>query len=138
MLFRSKVALIENCIVVLKGHQTVVTDGKEVYINCTGNPGMATAGSGDVLAGMIGAFLVRGFKNIEAAKLGVYLHGLSGDMAKKVKGEESLIARDLLPVITSSIIFLNAGLSKFIPEYPSSTYSSISSISSFLSMKSLI
>lgn len=98
-----KVALIENCIVVLKGHQTVVTDGKEVYINCTGNPGMATAGSGDVLAGMIGAFLVRGFKNIEAAKLGVYLHGLSGDMAKKVKGEESLIARDLVRFLPQAI-----------------------------------
>ena len=80
-----------------------MTDGREVYINNTGNPGMATAGSGDVLAGMIGAFLARGFKSIEAAKLGVYLHGLSGDMARKVKGEESLIARDLIRFLPQTI-----------------------------------
>ncbi len=86
-----------NCVLVLKGHRTVVAspDGK-VYVNKTGNPGMATAGSGDVLTGMIAAFLAQGMTPFEAAKWGARLHGAAGDMAVQNKGTFSLIATDLL------------------------------------------
>lgn len=82
-------------ILLLKGAHTIVTDGKESYVNETGNPGMATAGSGDVLTGMIGALLCK-MDPFMAAKLGAYLHGLAGDEAKNVMGEESMLARDLI------------------------------------------
>ena len=90
-----------NLILVLKGYRTVVTDGKNTYINLTGNPGMATAGSGDVLAGIIGGLLSQGEENFVAAKYGVLIHGLAGDMAKKEKGEISLIASDIIEKIPS-------------------------------------
>lgn len=84
-------------VIVLKGHQTVVAspDG-EVYVNKTGNPGMATAGSGDVLTGVIAALIGQGLSCFEAASLGVYVHGLAGDRAAKKMGQVSLIAGDLL------------------------------------------
>ena len=69
--------------VALKGAGTVVTDGKKVYINKTGNPGMATAGSGDVLTGVITALIGQGTNSFDAAVLGVYIHGLAGDIAAK-------------------------------------------------------
>lgn len=81
---------------VLKGHRTVVTDGGHVHVNLTGNPGMATAGSGDVLAGMIGSFLVQDIEPFQACRLGVYLHGLAGDLAAKEGSEQSLIASDII------------------------------------------
>ena len=83
-------------VVVLKGHGTVVTDGDRVYINATGNPGMATGGTGDVLAGLIAALIGQGLEAFAAAQLGVYLHGLAGDRARDALGEPSLIATDLL------------------------------------------
>jgi len=83
-------------ILVLKGYKTIVTDGKNVYINKTGNPGMATAGTGDVLSGIIGSFLVQGIEPFISAKMAVYIHGLAGDFAKKIKGEISLIASDII------------------------------------------
>jgi NAD(P)H-hydrate epimerase len=83
-------------IVVLKGHQTVVTDGQHLYVNSTGNPGMATGGTGDVLSGLIGALLAQGQAPFAAASLGAYLHGLAGDLARDALGETSLIASDLL------------------------------------------
>lgn len=92
-------------IVVLKGHCTVVSDGKSVYTNTTGNPGMATGGSGDVLSGIIGALLGQGMQAFDAAKLGVYLHGLAGDHAKKQLGEHSLTALDILEHIPSAFLF---------------------------------
>lgn len=86
-----------NVITLLKGHRTVVAspEGK-VFINATGNPGMATAGCGDVLTGIIGSFLGQGMSPFEAACRGAYVHGLAGDLAAKEKGEASLIASDLL------------------------------------------
>jgi ADP-dependent NAD(P)H-hydrate dehydratase len=83
-------------VVVLKGAHTVVTDGQQVYTNSTGNPGMATGGSGDVLSGVIGALLASRMEAIAAAVLGVYLHGLAGDLARDEKGETALIATDLV------------------------------------------
>ena len=82
--------------VVLKGAGTVVTDGKRVYINETGNPGMATAGSGDVLTGVVTALIAQGLSNFDAAVLGVYIHGLAGDIAAEKTGQISLIATDII------------------------------------------
>jgi len=85
-----------RCIVVLKGHRTVVTDGRDLFLNPTGNPGMATAGSGDVLTGVIAALIGQGLGPLEAARLGAYVHGLAGDLVRDRLGEVSLIASDLL------------------------------------------
>jgi NAD(P)H-hydrate epimerase len=89
-------------VLVLKGHVTLVTDGKRLYANTTGNPGMATGGSGDVLTGLIAALLGQGLKPFAAAQLGVYLHGLAGDLARDEVGEVSLIASDLLQYLPSA------------------------------------
>lgn len=83
-------------VIVLKGHHTVVTDGTRFSINHTGNPGMATGGSGDVLTGIITALLCQGLSPFDAARLGVYVHGLSGDLAAAELGQVSLIATDLI------------------------------------------
>ena len=83
-------------VVVLKGHGTVVSDGAACYENTTGNPGMATGGTGDVLAGFLGALLGQGLAPFAAAQLAVYLHGRAGDLACVEKGELGLIASDLL------------------------------------------
>jgi NAD(P)H-hydrate epimerase len=85
-----------RAIIVLKGHGTVVTDGEQVYINESGNPGMATGGSGDVLTGVITALLCQGLDAFSAAQLGVYLHGWAGDKAEECVGIVSLTARDLI------------------------------------------
>lgn len=82
--------------VVLKGHQTIVADSEKFYINTTGNPGMATAGSGDVLTGVIAAICGQGLNNFDAAVLGVYIHGLAGDLAVEKVGQISLIATDIV------------------------------------------
>jgi len=86
-------------VAVLKGHRTVVTDGKRVFINRTGNPGMATGGSGDVLAGMIGALLGQGLPPYDAACLGVDLHGRAGDHAARAVGQVSMMATDILAAL---------------------------------------
>jgi NAD(P)H-hydrate epimerase len=83
-------------VLALKGHETLVTDGQRLYRNTTGNPGMATGGSGDVLTGLIAALLGQGLDAFGAAQLGVHLHGLAGDFARDELGEVSLIASDLL------------------------------------------
>jgi ADP-dependent NAD(P)H-hydrate dehydratase len=85
-----------GAVVVLKGHRTLVTDGDNQTINNSGNPGMATGGSGDVLTGLIAALVSQGLSALDAARLGVYLHGLSGDLAVAQLGPESLIATDLV------------------------------------------
>ncbi|MFH1128659.1 MAG: NAD(P)H-hydrate dehydratase [Candidatus Omnitrophota bacterium] len=90
--------------VVLKGHNTVVTDYKNnLYINKTGNPGMASAGSGDVLTGMIAAFLGQGLEAFLAAKYATYLHGLAGDLAAKEKTQPGMIASDIIANIPAAI-----------------------------------
>jgi ADP-dependent NAD(P)H-hydrate dehydratase len=98
-----------DCIVVLKGQGTIVTDGRRVSKNSTGNPGMATGGTGDVLTGVIAALLGQRLVPFEAAQLGVYLHGLAGDLARDQIGEVSLIATDLLDFLPPAIRQLSAG-----------------------------
>ncbi len=86
--------------VVLKGAATVVaTPHGWVFVNSTGNPGMASGGTGDVLTGMIGGLLAQGYSASQAACLGVYLHGLAGDLAAEEKGEAAMIAGDLIDKI---------------------------------------
>lgn len=89
-------AKASKSVIVLKGHGTVVTDAEKIYVNTTGNPGMATAGAGDVLTGVITALCGQGLNNFDAAVLGVYVHGLAGDLAAKDKGQISLIATDIM------------------------------------------
>jgi NAD(P)H-hydrate epimerase len=98
-----KFALRYNLILVLKGHRTIVSDGRRLFENNTGNPGMATAGSGDVLTGIISALVAQGMASFEAAKLGVYLHGLSGDYAAKIKGKTCIIASDLIEYLPQAM-----------------------------------
>jgi ADP-dependent NAD(P)H-hydrate dehydratase len=92
------VALATRCraVVVLKGHRTLVTDGRTRWTNTTGNPGMATGGTGDVLTGLIAALACQRLSPLNAARLGVYLHGLAGDLAAAELGQESLAASDLI------------------------------------------
>lgn len=94
----------KGLIVVLKGYRTVVAlpDGT-IFINPTGNPGMATAGSGDVLAGIIAGFLAQGFKAPDAAICGVYIHGAAGDNAAEETGEYGLTAGDIIENISHTI-----------------------------------
>jgi len=93
-----------KAVVVLKGAGTVVTDGDKVYINKTGNPGMATAGSGDVLTGVITALMGQGLSNLDAAVLGVYIHGLAGDIAAEKFGQVSLIATDIIDSLPDAFL----------------------------------
>jgi len=93
-----------NCVVVLKGHRTLVVDPcGDVYENKTGNPGMASAGVGDVLSGIIGALCAQGVSSFDAAMIGVYTHGQAGDMAAKEKGEYGLIASDIVEKIPDAL-----------------------------------
>lgn len=92
-----------NVIVVLKGHGTIVTDGRRVYQNTTGNPGMAKGGTGDILTGVIAALLGQHLPAFEAAQLGVHVHGLAGDLARDQIGEVSLLATDLLDFLPPAL-----------------------------------
>jgi NAD(P)H-hydrate epimerase len=92
-----------NSIVVLKGYRTVVASPDYVYINKTGNAGMATAGSGDVLTGIIASFLAQGLEASQAAKFAVYIHGLAGDLAVRKFGKLGLTASDIIDYIPKAI-----------------------------------
>lgn len=90
-------------IVVLKGaHTAIASEDGQVTFNCTGNPGMATAGSGDVLTGVLTGLLAQGYSSRDTAILGVYLHGLAGDMAEQDKGVFSLIASDIVDLLPAA------------------------------------
>jgi NAD(P)H-hydrate epimerase len=92
-----RTACLLNKIVILKGSPTLVSDSAGItYVCSTGNPGMATGGSGDVLTGVIGAFMVQGLDAVQAAYAGAYVHGLAGDLARADKGERGLISSDLI------------------------------------------
>lgn len=90
-------------VLVLKGHGTVVTDGQRCYTNTTGNPGLATGGTGDVLTGLIAALVGQGLEPFAAAQLGAHWHGRAGDLARDALGEVSLIASDLLDYLPPAI-----------------------------------
>jgi NAD(P)H-hydrate epimerase len=95
-----------GAIVVLKGHMTLVASGTVVFVNPTGNPGMATGGTGDVLTGVIAGLLAQGFDALDAAVLGVYLHGLAGDLAAAKVGEMGLAAGDLIETLPAAFAAL--------------------------------
>ena len=97
-------ALSESLVVVLKGAGTVVTDGARYYINTTGNPGMATGGTGDVLTGVIAALLAQNLSPFEAAQIGVFIHGLAGDIARDQNGEIGMIAGDLIDALPDAFV----------------------------------
>jgi len=91
-------------VVVLKGHRTLITDGVRQALNSTGNPGMATGGSGDVLTGVVTALACQGLSPFDAARLGVFLHGLAGDLAARELGQEGLIASDLIRYLPYALL----------------------------------
>jgi len=89
-----------HCILVRKGNRTLVADPDgSVYENSTGNPGMASGGTGDVLTGMIAGFVAQGFDPVFSARLGAYLHGKAGDLCAKRRGQAALVASDLLDAL---------------------------------------
>lgn len=92
----AKLARDLGCVVLLKGHETCVTDGVTHYRNKTGNPGMAVGGSGDVLAGMIAGLLGQGLSPIQAAACGAWLHGAAGDLAARDLGQYGMLPSDML------------------------------------------
>ena len=96
--------LAEPLVVVLKGAGSVVSDGKRYYVNTTGNPGMATAGAGDVLTGVIAALLGQKLPAFEAAQLGVFIHGVAGDIARDQNGETGLIAGDIVDALPDAYV----------------------------------
>lgn len=99
-----------TAVVALKGAGTVVTDGQKIYINKTGNPGMATAGSGDVLTGVITALMGQGLSNFDAVVLGVYIHGLAGDIAAEKVGQVSLMATDMIEALGEAFMKSQAAI----------------------------
>jgi ADP-dependent NAD(P)H-hydrate dehydratase len=95
-------------VVVLKGAGTVVTDSKQIYVNTTGNPGMATAGAGDVLSGIITALAGQGMSDFDAAVAAVFVHGLAGDLAAEEKGQISMTAADLIDDLPAAFRRMNS------------------------------
>ncbi len=99
----AELASATGAVIALKGAGTVVTDGRRTYINDTGNPGMATAGSGDVLTGVIAALMGQGLDDFEATVLGVHLHGQAGDVAAEELGQVSLMATDMIEALPQAL-----------------------------------
>jgi hydroxyethylthiazole kinase-like uncharacterized protein yjeF len=96
MLTAIKKAVEHKIIIVLKGHETLITHNGISFVNTTGNAGLAKAGSGDALTGIITAFLAQGYKPFDAAKIAVYLHGLAADICLKEQSLESMIITDVI------------------------------------------
>ena len=92
-----------ECITVLKGHKTIVTNGDKLFVNTTGNSALAKAGSGDVLTGMISGFLAQKVPSLQAVLLAVYLHGLAGDIASEDYTKYSVLASDVIEYIPFAI-----------------------------------
>ena len=100
---QKKFSADSKSVIILKGaHSSIATPDGKVYFNSTGNPGMATGGSGDVLTGILTGLLAQGYSAHDAAIVGVYLHGLSGDFAAREKGQHSLIASDLIDFLPAA------------------------------------
>ena len=93
-------------IIVIKGAHTVIIDGTSKYFNSTGNPALATAGSGDILTGIITGLIAQGYEPINAAIFGVYLHGKTADIAISETGYETFIASSILKYLPNSILDL--------------------------------
>jgi len=96
-------ALRYNLTLVLKGCNTLISDGEKIFENKSGNPGMATAGMGDVLSGIIAGLMAQGITPCKAARFGVYIHGLAGDLAVKDKTQNCLIASDIIDYLPKAI-----------------------------------
>ncbi|MCE9589408.1 MAG: NAD(P)H-hydrate dehydratase [Planctomycetes bacterium] len=92
-----------GCVVVLKGRRTVITDGRRIAVNSTGNPALATAGSGDVLTGVIASLMAQGLSPFDAAQLGAHLHGLAADLWAAEHGRAGLVARDLASLLPDAL-----------------------------------
>ena len=99
-------AKTHDCILVLKGAHTITIYNERLFVNSTGNPGMATAGSGDVLTGIITGMMSQGYDPLIAAIFGVYLHGRAGDIASQALGFEALLASDIIDYINEAYIDL--------------------------------
>jgi ADP-dependent NAD(P)H-hydrate dehydratase len=95
-----------DVIIVMKGAPTYIIDGEKIYQNSTGNPALATAGSGDVLTGIITSLLAQNYEPINAAMLGVYLHGLTADIALPETGHQSFIASDIVNYLGKAFLTL--------------------------------
>jgi ADP-dependent NAD(P)H-hydrate dehydratase len=92
-----------SVVIVVKGGPSVVVDGKSRWTNTTGNPGMATAGSGDVLTGVITSLLGQGLSTWDAARLGVWLHGVAGDLAAQQHGQAGITAVEILNALPQAL-----------------------------------
>jgi ADP-dependent NAD(P)H-hydrate dehydratase len=99
---------VNQVIIVMKGAPTYIINGENVYLNTTGNPALATAGSGDVLTGIITSLLAQSYKSIDAAILGMYLHGLTADIALPQTGFQSFIASDCIAYIGKAYLSLES------------------------------
>jgi hydroxyethylthiazole kinase-like uncharacterized protein yjeF len=93
-------------VIVLKGHNTLITSGGEAFLNPTGNAGLAKAGSGDALTGIITAFLAQGYPAFDAAKMGVYIHGLASDLALVQQSMESMLITDVIEYFGKAFDYL--------------------------------
>jgi ADP-dependent NAD(P)H-hydrate dehydratase len=99
-------SLVNQVVIVMKGAPTYIIDGENIYENATGNAALATAGSGDVLTGMITSLLAQSYKAVDAAILGVYLHGLTADIALPETGYQSFIASSIIENIGKAYLSL--------------------------------
>ena len=101
---RNELAEKFNCVAVLKGHKTRVCDGKDTFVNFTGNSALAKAGSGDVLCGIISGLIAQGMNPYDASIVGVNLHGKSGELASELYSTYGVLASDLLEFIPMAIL----------------------------------